>query len=225
MHSDSFDYPIVWFLIGTVGLLLAPAMWIVPAAILLVAHAVGIVWRARSAWLVVDFVALVAVAAGAFVGAVAVSALPAGQTGLVGTLWLLGWGLLGLIAAGACQLSFGRVDLRRAHRTLSAALWCVLGVGVAALVGWSGWVRAATPADLLRVEQVAVTSGTGSRSNGSAFGRFDYYPRFVAQRGQWAVAAGRMGAFVLPVLGRPCGSPGTVSTSSGRSRRWGTTGI
>ena len=153
--------------------------WIAPVGILLVGHAVGVVWRGRSAWLVVDLVALVAVVAGAFWALRPFLPFAAPVTGLAGTLWLLGSVLLGLIAAGAWQLTFGRVDLRRAHRTLSAALWCVLAVGVAALMGWSGWVRAATPADLLRVETVSVACGEWIAVNGPAFGRFDYYPRFV----------------------------------------------
>ena len=168
--------------------------WIAPVGILLVAHAVGIVWRARSAWLVVDFIALVAVVAGAFWALWPFLPFAAPLTGLAGTLWLLGSVLLGLIAAGAWQLTFGRVDLRRAHRTLSAALWCVLAVGVAALVGWSGWVRAATPADLLRVETVSVASGEWIAVNGPAFGRFDYHPNFALNPvdGRWlCTGAGR----------------------------------
>ncbi|MEE4274104.1 MAG: hypothetical protein V2I67_20670 [Thermoanaerobaculales bacterium] len=184
---DRFDSAIAWYLSGVAGPFLAPGMWIAPIGVLLIGHAVGVVWRGRSAWLVVDFVALIAVVAAAYWALRPFLPFAAPLTGLAGTLWLLGSVLLAVIAAGAWQLTFGRVDVRRAHRTLSAALWCVLGVGVAALVGWSGWVRAATPADLLRVEQVGVTSGDWIAVEGSAFGRFDYFPRLAlnAVDGRW----------------------------------------
>ena len=175
------------FAAKTFGRHVAWAAWIAPVGILLVGHAVGVVWRGRSAWLVVDFIALVAVTAGASWALRPFLPFAAPLTGLAGTLWLLGWVLLGLIGAGTWQLTFGRVDLRRAHRKLSAALWCVLAIGVAALVGWSGWVRAATPADLLRVEKVTVASGEWIAINGQAFGRFDYHPGFAlnAIDGRW----------------------------------------
>jgi hypothetical protein len=199
--------------VSFVARLAAPAFWLAPLAIVLVAHAVGVAWRGRSAWLVADLVALVVVAAGAwwalrpFLPVMDPEALPswlgnywwglrllrsldAPMVAVAGALWLIAAAFLGLIVAGAVQLTAGRVDLRRAHRSLSVALWAVLAVAVAALVGWSGWVRTANLADLRRVERVAVASGEWFVVDGPTRGRLDYRPRFVvnAVDGRWVRA-------------------------------------
>ena len=188
--------------VSFVAWLAAPAFWLAPLGIVLLAHAASVAWRARSAWLVIDLVALAAVAAGVwwalrpFLPLMDPEALPswlgkygwglrllrsldAPMVAVAGALWVIAAAFLGLIVAGAVQITSGRVDVRRAHRSLSVALWVVLAVAVAALVGWSGWVRAANLADLRRVERVAVASGEWFVVDGPTRGRLDYRPRFV----------------------------------------------
>ncbi len=159
---------------------LAPALYLVgSAAIVLVAHAVGVIWRARSAWLVVDTLALLAVIG---VGWLAVSPfvpLVARDITVAVGVWLFGWLLVGLTVAGAVQATAGRVDPKRCHRVLSMTLWGVLIVSVSVLLGWSLWVRSAGLDDLDESWVVATGPGEWIAVSGASWGRFDYYPRFL----------------------------------------------
>jgi len=177
----------LWTVAKTFGPYTALAVWLVPLGIVLVAHAVGVVWRGRSAWLVLDLIGLVVLAGGAWWALRPFLPSAAPIAGVAGSLWLVAWVLFGLIAAGAVQLTVGRVDLRRAHRSLSAAMWAVLAVAVAALLGWSNWVRSATPEDLHRVGTVLVASGEWIAVSGPSGGRLDYQPRFIlnVNDGRW----------------------------------------
>ncbi len=162
-------------------------LWLGPLAIVLLGHAVSVVWRGRSVWLVLDLIALVAVAGGAWMALRPFVFRVAPDVALAGFLWLVAWVYLGLITAGAVQFAVGRVDLRRAHRSLSAALWGVLAVAVGSLLGWSTWVRSATPEDLHRVDKVSVASGDWIAVSGLSDGRLDYHPRFIlnVNDGRW----------------------------------------
>jgi hypothetical protein len=165
-------------------------LWLVPLGIVLLGHAVSVVWRGRSVWLVLDLIALLVVAGGAWAALRPFLPQVALKAALAGVLWIVAWVFLALIAAGAAQLTFGRVDLRRAHRSLSTALWGVLAVAVGALVGWSSWVRSATPADLLRADRVMVASGEWIAVSGPSNGRLDYRTFFILNPvdGRWVRA-------------------------------------
>jgi len=157
----------------------ASFLWVGSVAVILLAHAIGIVWRARSAWLVADLIAILMVVG---VGWLAVSPfLPivAPSVGIVGLLWLVTWALVGLLVGGAVQVSSGRVDLRRSHHALSVTLWTVLGMCTIAVFGWSLWIRSATLKDLDGFFQLSLGSGKWIAVAGVSDGRLDYYPRFL----------------------------------------------
>ncbi len=107
-------------------------------------------FRARSAWLAVDFALLPAA-----VWAVGHFVLPLVLTGVLALG--SGWGAASLLlvplaatllVASAGQLAIGRTDLRRAHRALSVTFWAVVFSLLTASAAWLRWVERATPADL-----------------------------------------------------------------------------
>lgn len=153
-------------------------MWVVSLAVLLLAHAVGIVWRARTMWLVLDLLALVFV-----IGLGWLSLRPfvwmAWDVVTIGTGWLALCLLTGLLAAGAVQVSSGRVDLRRSHRMMSMTLWGILSLAVVTLAAWSVWIRSAEPSDLDGVADVSVGGGDWIGIAGTSAFRFDYHPQFL----------------------------------------------
>lgn len=177
--------PIRFFVLGNV---LDPFIpnWLTPVfhfvasfAIVLVAHAIGIVWRARSAWLVVDTIALLVVAA---LGWAAVSPfLPMVAPEIVVGIgyWVLAWVIIGLTVAGAVQVAAGRIEPRRCHRFLSVSLWTILVAATGALLAWSVWVRSANLDDVDSVYSAAVSSGEWVVVAGTSPGRFDYVSRFI----------------------------------------------
>lgn len=148
-------------------------------AIVLVAHAVGVIWRARSAWLVVDFVALLVVAVLAWLSISPFFPLVAPDIALGAAWWVVGWCLVGLVVAGTVQVAAGRVDPKRCHRVLSTTLWTILVVSTGALLSWSAWVRSADLDDLDGVDVLAMGPGDWIAVWGTSAGRFDYRPRFL----------------------------------------------
>ncbi len=162
-------------------------LWLGPIGVLLLAHAMGTIWRARSAWVVVDLLGFLVV-----IGVVWILFRPffflfASGVVKVGLLWLVSVFLGGLLFAGAVQLSSGRVDPRRGHRALSLALWSILIIGVAALGGWTWWIRMGSPRDLSAVNEIAVGASDWIAVKGPSPGRADFQPRFImnATDGRW----------------------------------------
>ena len=162
-------------------------LWVGPVFIILLSHALGVLWRGRSAWLLVDFFGLILILAGAWWAVRPFLPMNAPDAALATALWISAWTLAGLILAGTVQVTTGRVDLCRGHRVLSATLWSVLLVAAATALGWSFWVRTATPADLARVGYVAVGPGDWIAVTGTSPGRLDYHPRFLfnVSDGRW----------------------------------------
>jgi hypothetical protein len=154
-------------------------LWLGPIAVLLLAHAVGTLWRARSAWVGVDLVSLLAVVGGAWILFRPFFFRFSAKVAEIGLLWLVAILMLGLTVGGAIQMVSGRVDPRRGHRALSLTLWSILITGVATLGGWTWWIRSATPSDLSEVRQVAVGAADWIAVMGPSPGRVDYQPRFV----------------------------------------------
>lgn len=183
LASWIFDYPIDEWLAPVV-------LWGVPVTVVLAAHALGIVWRARSAWLVADLIAVLAVLGGAWLALSPFVPNIAPVAAFFGGLWLVPWILGGLLIGGAAQVTVGRIDIRRSHRALSLSFWPILLSAVMMVATWSWWVRSANPRDLDRVEDVAVGSGEWIAVTGQSWGRVDYHPRFLVNtaNGRWMAA-------------------------------------
>lgn len=186
---------------GLVMNLSGPAfLQLAPVALLFVflaAHVTSVIVRARSAWVLLDILAL-----GLVVGLVDASlrrlihagVLPVrftwGRTnhaGFVQEVGVTAWialavavaTFLALILAGAFQVARGRTDLRRGHRVLSTTLWGILLVTALLVTGFTSWVLAAGPEDLTSVERlIASPSGPWLALMGPASGRPGYHPGF-----------------------------------------------
>jgi hypothetical protein len=131
------------------------------AAMVLLMHAGNIAMRPRSPLLALDLVALVLLALGAvfvlqrLTRAFAMVALVRATTFLTVVV------TVAVATAGFAAVLLGRSDTRRAHLVLSITLWGILGVGVAALAGYTEWALSATPRDLTAVD-AALPAGRGS---------------------------------------------------------------
>lgn len=128
-------------------------------SLILLSHAFSVMLRARTAWLALDL-------SGAAVFALLVwEAFH--RLGFYGAyLWrqpvigiLSSLGLVGLLAAGARQVTAGRTDSRRAHRALSLTLWGVLLAAALGAQGFTHWVLAGTPRDL-RIDEAVPSTGS-----------------------------------------------------------------
>jgi hypothetical protein len=174
-------------LLGTGRLFLAVGLL---AALVLLAHVVSTLVRTRSAWLVLDLVAAVAV--GLLAWGTVERLLRARMT----TPFLIVEGLqpfvsralwvavplaaAAVLAGSAAQVLAGRTDARRGHRFLSLTLWGLLLAGALGLAGYSRWILAATPADLAGIESVAAApAGETILVQGPAAHRDGYFPTFL----------------------------------------------
>jgi hypothetical protein len=143
---------------------------VMPFLLLLLAHAVSIMARARTAWLFLDLSGAVVFAILAWV-----SLRPLLVIGTELALWVIAGALIAalliaLSVAGGAGVAIGRVDLPRAHGALSLALWATLAVLTAAITFYSGWLRHFGPADF---DDVQVST--------------------LAPDGRWVEAIGRSG--------------------------------
>lgn len=160
---------------GQIGIGAAAVLVAVPLA-----HAIGVLLRARSVWLLLDLIGI------AVFVVVVYSALTAlGRAGALSAFRTGAWGLaaaavLALVAAGLIQVARGRTDLRRGHRALSLALWGGLLAAVLLLAGTARWVIAAPFSSLERIERAAAApAGSWITVSGPAAYRGDYRPAFV----------------------------------------------
>jgi ABC-type transport system involved in multi-copper enzyme maturation permease subunit len=123
------------------GLAALVGFLVMPLLLLLLAHAIGIMVRARTAWVFLD---LAGVAVFVTIGWLA--ALPLLSLHAVLASWVVG-GLLAaslvvaLFVGGVVGTAVGRIDLRRTHGALSLALWATLAVCLAGVTAASGWLR------------------------------------------------------------------------------------
>ncbi len=156
------------------GLALLAILALVPLA-----HAAGIALRSRSGWLALDLVACAVVL---LVGATAARRLIVNQApGLLEAMAALA-GLLAILAlwiASVVQVTRGRTDLRRGHRALSISLWSMLLGSVALLDGYTLWVVAAGPEDLVTASGFAAPHGDWAAIQGKTQGRGDFEPAFL----------------------------------------------
>lgn len=162
------------------GWLLAIAFFGVPVMLFLAAHTASIMLRARTAWLFLDLIGIVAA------GFVAWETLrPFLWIEAEIALWVIGGALfiallLALAIAGTIGTVTGRCDLRRTHGALSLTLWSVLAVTLVAVGAYAGWLRSFEPGDVDRVEGLSVSpTGQWVEVFGSAPGRLDVQRRFL----------------------------------------------
>jgi hypothetical protein len=161
--------------LAILGLLAAIALLLLVAG-----HAAGVMVRARSPWLALDFAGLGLVAALFWSG----NQLLWRE----GAVDVLDWGGLGFAAAafvaaslaGLSQVALGRTDLRRGHRVLSLTLWAGLGLAVAVHAAYVRWALAVTPDDLVRIAGIVpAPAGSWIVVQGTARGRGGYLPVFL----------------------------------------------
>jgi hypothetical protein len=152
---------------------------LVALALFLFAHAIGTMFRSRSPLLLAD--AACAAVAGAALYAV-FHTLARGHADKLrfGISWaLLVLLLVFLVAAGAWQLSRGRIDLARSHRELSRFLWSAAGVTLAVLGAIVLWIISVRPSDLgERVWTTQPPAGKWLMIAGPAKHRADYIGAF-----------------------------------------------
>ena len=145
-----------------------------PVLLLLLAHAVSVMVRARTAWLFLDL-------AGCIVAGVAgwLTVRPFLWMYAQTALWVVGGGLfaalvIALVVGGAAGLVVGRTELRRTHGALSVALWGTLGLGVTVVAVYSGWLRNIEPDEFGRVDVMSIApTGGWVEIRGRAPGHFD----------------------------------------------------
>ncbi len=160
---------------GQIGIGAAAVLVAVPLA-----HAGGVLLRARSAWLLLDLIGVAVFVAMAFAALTALR-----QAGALTAFQAAAWGLaavtfVALIAAGLVQVARGRTDLRRGHRALSLALWGGLLAAVLVLSGAARWVIAAPLSSLQTIELTAASpTGPWITVSGPAAHRGGYRPAFL----------------------------------------------
>lgn len=148
--------------------------------LLLLSNALSVMARARSPWLLLDLAAALALGVGVWATATRLLAVGAfgplalGMTAIAGAL------TVALAVAGAVQTVRGRTDLRRGHRLLSLILWSLVALGALGLEGYSRWVLAAEPGDLVRIERVVpAPAGSWISVRGEVAARAGYSPLFL----------------------------------------------
>lgn len=136
------------------------ALWfplLVAAAFLLLiafAHAISVMARSRSTWLILDAVMLVLLPTLAWWAIRRVLSAGFVYCFIVEVVVLGSVLLVALLAAGAVQTVVGRADLKRGHKALSLTLWATLGITVLGLDAYALWATRISPSDLARVESV-----------------------------------------------------------------------
>ena len=150
----------------------------VPFVLVLVANAVGVMWRARSVWSVVDLAAALFLAGLVWLALsplydLAPDAFSAGAAFVGASL------VISLFVAGAVQTTAGRTDIQRGHRALSTALWSGMAVATLVVGGFSIWLFSASPDDLVAFDVTPAPSSDWIAVTGSVRWRFDYRPSFL----------------------------------------------
>ena len=198
-----------------------PILLLVAAASVLalfVIHALGLWFRSRSLLFVLDWAL-----AGATAVAVAAAARALAREHATEALWrgLSAFAVIafaGFVAGAFASVTRGRTDIRAAHRALSAALWGIVLTGAFLFALYSRWVLAATPRDLVAVEEIdAAPRGNWVKVSGTARARGHYRPTFLLNTatgvsrkleqpgGSWPIAFSRDGkrAVWLEGAGQP----------------------
>jgi hypothetical protein len=154
------------------------------ALIFSLSHVVGIAIRARSVWLLVDFLAISATvvfldySSRRLVFAWAIEAWHRGAIVLAGGM------VVGLLAACYFSVSAGRTDLRRATRSISTAFLTVIVPCLLGFEVYSRWVVRVSPRDLVKHDLVGTSLVPATQRqwvvlSGNARRRWDYEPYFL----------------------------------------------
>lgn len=210
VFADLIRLPIFWRIAPFVVLLALPVLFAV-------VHGSTLIFRSRSPWLALDAILISACVLGV---SSALSRLPA-RFALVPRLacmvGLTAASAAAFLAAGQASVSRGRVEIRAAHRALSAVLWGVIVSAVVLANAYAAWVVAATPRSIAASGEgfwvQPASNGSWSQISGRARGadaRFLYDTangRFVrAQTVEWRGPAfsrdGRRAAWVEARDGR-----------------------
>jgi hypothetical protein len=135
---------------------IACAFVLLPTILCLASHALSVMNRARTAWLVLDLVGLVACTVGSWIVIRPLYVLGAAwAVFVVGGVLAVAVGFA-LAVAGCSGLAVGRTDLRRMHAALSVTLWSLLGAAVIGLAFYGGWLRGFGPAEMDDVDVFSV---------------------------------------------------------------------
>jgi hypothetical protein len=199
-------------LFGDISVLMSSDGWVWPAVIgylvmpfllLLLAHAVSIMVRARTAWLFLDLAGFVVLAVVAWVSLrpffVMVTEL---------AIWVVAGALvaavlIALSVAGWIGAAVGRVDLPRTHGALSLALWGTLAVFIAGIAFYSSWLRNFGPPEFNDVEVLTVApDGRWVEAFGQARNRLDVRRRCLISTTDnlWIPVHGLWGGYPADVV-------------------------
>jgi ABC-type transport system involved in multi-copper enzyme maturation permease subunit len=152
----------------------------VAVTLFFMSHTVGTMVRSRSAWIGIDFALLVI--------SIAITTWLARLLAEGQAMHLLAVALrvfegalvVAAIAAGAWQLTEGRIDRRRSHFELSRVLWSAIAVILAVFGLFVGWVVLASPSDIIaNSRNVQDRNGPWAFVAGLARGRGDYQSAFL----------------------------------------------
>ena len=134
----------------------AVAYLVMPLMLLLLAHAVGVMVRARTAWLVIDVIGFAVFPVVAWTSLRPLLVMSAEKASWVVVSAFAVALFFSLAAGGAVGLATGRVDLSRTHRALSLALWGTLALCTLCIAGYSHWLRDIGPPEFDDVDVVSV---------------------------------------------------------------------
>jgi hypothetical protein len=166
--SDLFD----WLTI--LGYVLAPLL------LFLLAHAVSIMARARTPWLILDMSGAIVVAIFVWLTFKPFLEIGAPIALLVISGCLIAALLIALSIGGASGVAVGRVDLKRSHGALSLALWGTLGICIAGVTTYGNWLRDFGPREVHDVEVISVAPDGGwIEAAGRAKGHLDIERRYL----------------------------------------------
>lgn len=144
------------------------------------AHVASVAIRSRSRWLVLDLAGAVTALGFATLAVQRVQAAGATHTGVTLVHALGAAGAPALWLASAVQVIRGRSDLRRGHRVQSLTLAPALAAIALAGYGFSVWLVAVGPADLVVATAEGAPQGNWAVLDGQARGRpSDYHPVFL----------------------------------------------
>jgi len=191
LSSEDWGWPAV------IGYLVAPFL------LLLLAHAISIMVRARTAWLFLDLAGFVLLAIVAWLSVWPLLMMVAEVAVWVVAGALIAALMVALSIAGWVGVAIGRVDVPRTHGALSLALWGTLAVFVAGIAVYSSWLRNFGPREFNRVEVLTISpDGRWVEAFGQARTRLDVRRRCLISTSEnlWIPVAGPWGGYPMDVV-------------------------
>jgi len=151
-----------------------------PLLLLLLVHAVSVMVRARTPWLVLDLLGCIGLVIAGFV-----AQRPLVEIGAVTAIKVVGGALLVALVvafaiAGAVGVVVGRSELRRTHGALSLALWAALVLALVPLTAYAHWLHSFEPEELAEAWVSSIApDGDWVEIGGTAPGHLDVNRRFL----------------------------------------------